>query len=103
MITIHGIFGMPVDDAAVAAALPMAETAVRAIAALQADAPFMTGGAISLADIALVPHLDALAVTPEGRPMVAAHPRLGAWLEAMRTRPSVLASRRAPDEVLAAA
>ena len=41
MITIHGIFGMPVDDAAVAAALPMAETAVRDIAALQADAPFI--------------------------------------------------------------
>ena len=94
--------GRPVDEAAIAAALPMAETTVRAVAALQAEAPFMTGQAISLADIALLPHLDALAITPEGRPMIEAQPRLFEWLGHMRKRPSVLASRRPPEDVLAA-
>jgi glutathione S-transferase len=95
--------GVPVDEAAVVAALPMAETALKAIAALHNGGRFMTGDTLTLADIALLPHIDALVKTPEGHDMLPTYPKLGAWLDTMRARPSVPASNLPPEKVLAAA
>ena len=94
--------GLAPDEQAVADGVPRAEVAVRAIADLQAGNRFLAGDALSLADIAVVPHLDALAVTPEGAPIMAAHPALMAWLTEMRTRPSVKRAAVAPEKLLAA-
>jgi glutathione S-transferase len=94
--------GVPVDEDAVRAAIPDAETCARALAALLGDRPFFAGGTFSLADIALLPHIDALNITPEGKPILAAYPALLAWLNAMRGRASVQASSRPPEQVLAA-
>ena len=93
--------GVPVNDAAVAAATPDAVVAVRALASLQAG-PFLTGETISLADAAVLPHLDMLSRTPEGGPILAAHGALSSWLAMMRERPSVENSRQPPELVLAA-
>jgi glutathione S-transferase len=94
--------GMAPDEQAVANGVPRAEVAVRAIAALQGGNRFLAGDALSLADIAVVPHLDALAMTPEGAPIMAAHPALMAWLTEMRARPSVKRAAVAPEKLLAA-
>jgi glutathione S-transferase len=49
-----------------------------------------------------LPHLDPLSITPEGAPLLAAHPALNGWLQRMRARPSMQASQVAPEQVLAA-
>lgn len=95
--------GRPVDEEAVAAGIPEAGTALHAVSPLLADNVFMAGDAISLADCAILPHLDALSMTPEGAPILARHENLTAWLARMRGRPSVAASARAPEKVLAPA
>lgn len=95
--------GVPVDEAAVAGALPNARTVLRVIDTLRGGADFLTGDTISLADVAVLPHVDFLERTPEGRELLALHPGLVAWLARMAVRPSVIASARSPEKVLAAA
>ncbi|EJL34147.1 glutathione S-transferase [Caulobacter sp. AP07] len=93
-ITFHRVvaprFGLPVDEAAVAQAIPGARTCVGEIARLLGDAPFLTGQALSLADLMLAPHLAWLAVTDEGRQMLGPHPALAAWIDRMNARPSMI-------------
>jgi glutathione S-transferase len=94
--------GRPVDEQAVADAVPHAETALAAIAALQGDNDYLTGDSFTLADIATLVHLDWLARTPEGEKLYAPHKGLLAWLERVRPRESVQHSNKPPEQVLAA-
>jgi glutathione S-transferase len=93
--------GLTPDEQAVTEGVPHAEIAVRAIAVLQSG-NFLAGDALSLADIAIVPHLDALARTPEGAPIMETQPALMAWLADMRGRPSVKRAAVPPEKLLAA-
>jgi glutathione S-transferase len=95
--------GRPVDDAAVAAGVPHAETALHALDTLWTDGDFLAGDALSLADIALLPHLDALRLTAEGGAIMARTPRLLAWLDRMGARRSVQDSLIPPEKLLQAA
>lgn len=81
-------FGLPVDEAAVAAATPAARTCLRALEDILGDKPYFTGDAVSLADLAAVAHLDMAPATPEGAELIAGSPLL-AWLDRMAERPSV--------------
>ena len=82
------VFGMPVDEAAVAEAVPLARTCVAALEVLLADQPYFAGDRVSLGDLFAVAHLDLLPQTPEGADILAGSPLLG-WLERMAERPSV--------------
>jgi len=82
------IFGLPVDEAAVAAALPQARVCIRALEEILDDKPYFAGDAVSLADLMAVAHLDLLPQSPEGANIMAGSPLL-AWLERMAARPSV--------------
>ena len=82
------IFGMPVDEAAVAAAVPQAKVCVAALEDLLADKPYFAGDRVSLADLMAVSHLDLLPRSPEGGEIMAGSPLL-AWLDRMAERPSV--------------
>jgi glutathione S-transferase len=82
------MFGFPVDEAAVAAALPQARTCVKALEDLLGPNPFFGGATPSLADILAAPHLDFAAMAPEGADLLAGSPLL-AWLERMNARPSL--------------
>ena len=84
---IRPMFDMPVDEAEVARALPMAQTCVAALGDILGDKPYFTGEAISLADLAAFCHLDFAVLSPEGREMLAGTPLL-AWLERMGARPA---------------
>lgn len=81
-------FGMPVDEAAVAAALPLARTCVQALEDILAAKPYFAGEAVSLADLFAYGHFEFFAQTPEGADMLAGSPLLG-WMERMSGRPSV--------------
>ena len=82
------IFGMPVDEAAVAEAVEPAKVCVAALEDILADKPYFAGDEVSLADLTAVAHLDFLAATPEGADIMAGSPLL-AWLDRMAERPSV--------------
>jgi len=85
------MIGRPVDEAAVAKAVPGATTCVRALEHLLGNQPFMAGDSISLADLMLIPHLELFPTTPEGAAIMNNSPLLG-WIDRMRARPSVQAT-----------
>jgi glutathione S-transferase len=95
--------GLPVKEEAVAAAVAPARRAVTAISKLHAGGAFLTGDGVTLADIAVLPHLDLLNRTPEGGGILADFPVLTDWIATMNARPSVRASGKSPDKVLNAA
>lgn len=80
------------DRARVEAGLARSEAVLGELERL-GDGPFLAGTALSLADLHAAPMLAYIMVTEEGRSLVARHPRMTAWVEAMRTRPSVMATR----------
>jgi glutathione S-transferase len=81
-------FGMPVDEDAVAAALPMARTCIAALEDILGAQPYLAGEAVTLADLFAYGHFEFLAGTPEGGDLLAGSPLLG-WMERMAERPSV--------------
>lgn len=85
-------FGLPVDEAAIAAALPDAKVAVDEIARLLGQDSYMAGDAVSLADIHLICHLCFLPLFTEGQELLAPHPNLAAWIARMEARQSVQAT-----------
>ena len=85
-------FGMPVDEAAIAAAVPGAKVCVAEVARLMGEGRYLAGEAVSLADLMLAPHLCWLPESAEGREILAPYPTLGAWIDRMNGRPSMLAT-----------
>jgi glutathione S-transferase len=85
-------FGLPVDEAAIAAALPEARIAVDEIARLLGSDDYVAGDAPSLADIHLICHLDFLPHYPEGRELLAPHINLAGWIGRMEQRLSLQAT-----------
>lgn len=85
-------FGIPVDDAAVVAAIPTAQEAVDELARLLGDQDYMAGPALSLADLMLIPHLAFMPEFSEGAEMIAPHANLAAWIERVKARPSMAAT-----------
>ena len=81
-------FGLPVDEAAVAAALPRARLCLSEIARLMGDRQFLAAERISLADLMVIPLLAYFARQPEGEAAIAEHPNLRAWLTRMEGRQS---------------
>ncbi|MBW8816120.1 MAG: glutathione S-transferase family protein [Caulobacterales bacterium] len=82
------IFQMPVNEAAVAAAVPLARTCLRALEDILGRNRYFAGDQLSLADLAAVCHLDLVQQSPEGAELIAGSPLL-AWLDRMAERPSV--------------
>lgn len=82
------MIGRPVDEGAVAAAVPLARTSVQALEEVLGSNRYFAGDELSLADLAAVAHLDMAPATPEGADMLAGSPLLG-WLERMSDRASV--------------
>ena len=82
-------FGVPVDEAKIQACIPRAKIVVDEIARLMGDQPYLTGPAVTIADLMLIPHLTYLAETSEGEAMLAPHAGLRAWIKRMDERPSL--------------
>jgi glutathione S-transferase len=84
--------GLPVDEDAIAKAIPNARTCVAEISRLAEGRRWLAGDAISLADLLLAPQLSAFALTPEGETILMAHGTLTGWLACMEARPSMRAT-----------
>jgi glutathione S-transferase len=85
-------FGMPVDEAKIAAAVPDAIPAVAEVARLLGDGEFLTGDTLTLADLHAIPQLSFLPHFAEGRDLLAPHANLAAWIARMESRPSMAAT-----------
>ena len=81
------LLGLPTDEAAIAEAMPMAQTCFAELDRLLGDQDYLTGRQFSLADVMLGSQLDLLSETPEGAQLIAGT-RLAPWLDRVRERPS---------------
>jgi glutathione S-transferase len=86
--------GRAADEAKIAAALPLAESCLRAIDALaDPDGPSLAGGNVSLADLHAAPMFAYFCTATEGAELLSSQPHLARWWECMRNRPSMTATR----------
>jgi glutathione S-transferase len=91
------LLGLPTDETAVAAAVPLGRTCIAELDRLLGDNSFLAGDTLSIADLVLAPQLDLFDMTPEGADLLRGT-RLLAWLTRMRERPSMIATQ--PPEAL---
>jgi glutathione S-transferase len=80
--------GLPVDEAAIAAAVPRARLCLAEFARLLGEQPFMAGDRVSLADLMVAPLLYYFARVPEGEGPLGEHPSLVSWLRRIEERQS---------------
>jgi glutathione S-transferase len=81
------------DEACIAAALPRAETCLRALADIGGAGPWLAGPMLTLADLHAAPMFVYFRMAPEGAAAIARHPRIARWVDAMMARPSLAATR----------
>jgi glutathione S-transferase len=84
---VRPLFGMPVVEAEVAAALPLAETCIKTLAEFLGRAAYFGGDNVSLADLMTFAHLDFFAQCSEGVTLMQGTP-LPEWLARMNGRDS---------------
>jgi glutathione S-transferase len=82
------MIGLPIDEARIAASIPLAKVCVAALARLLGDKPFLAGDTLSIADLLAGPHLSFFARTLESRAILEPHNELSAWIARMNARPS---------------
>ena len=85
-------FNMPVDEEAVAKAIPEARNCIAELGRLLDGQRWIAGEALSLADLLLAPHLSMFALAPEGKQILWHHGNLADWLERIEARPSMQAT-----------
>ncbi len=86
------LLGLAPDEAAIAAAMPRAQTVFAELDRLLGDQPHFAGDALTLADVLLAPQLDFMRATPEWAPLAVGRENLQAWLDRMNARPSMQAT-----------
>jgi glutathione S-transferase len=87
------MMGKPADEGAIAAAMPQAETCIKALEQLIDGNRYLAGDRLSLADLLLIPVYDYVSQTPEGQKLLAGAPNLKRWWDSARSRPSVEKTR----------
>jgi glutathione S-transferase len=87
--------GLPVDEAAVQAALPRARLCLAEFARLMGEAPYLAGERVTLADLMVLPLLSYFVRLPEGEAPIAEHPALRQWLRHMENRQSFAVTKPA--------
>ena len=90
-------FGLPVDEAAITAALPRARLCVAEISRLMGDDPYLAGERVSLADLMVIPLFYYFGRLPEGEAPLAGHPNIRPWMRRMEERQSFQVTK--PPEV----
>lgn len=90
----HRVAGFPLDRDTIERALPQVSRALGFLEAeLALDGAWQRAGGFTLADVFLYAVLRGLELTPQGQAGISQCDRLQAWLEACRTRPSIIATR----------
>jgi glutathione S-transferase len=95
------LMGKAPDEAAIAAAMPMAQTCIDELGRLLGGQFFLAGDRLSLADLMLAPQLDFFHATKEGKSLLNGT-ELAGWLARMNQRASMQRTQR-PANLRAAA
>ncbi|MCC7426372.1 MAG: glutathione S-transferase family protein [Alphaproteobacteria bacterium] len=82
------MFGGKPDEAKVAAAMPKAAQYLGILDRRLAEAPYLAGGAISVADLCLYPMAFLFRLQPEAGAMLAQTPALARWMSGIDARPA---------------
>jgi glutathione S-transferase len=85
--------GRVTDEARISAALARAEICLDALEVLMADASWLAGPALSLADVHAAPIFAYAVLAPEGAALLARHDGLRRWWGRMAGRSSMAATR----------
>jgi len=86
------LLGLPVDEAAIVAAIEPARHTLGEVSRLLGGQRFLAGDAVSLADCLMASHISFLRDYEEGRMLLSELPSLEAWIERMEARPSMKAT-----------
>ena len=89
-------FGLPVNEEAIAAALPRARLCVSEISRLMGEEPFLTGDRISLADLMVIPLFYFFGRVPEGVAPLSEHANIRPWMRRMEERQSFQVTKPSP-------
>jgi glutathione S-transferase len=81
-------FGLPVDEAAIAAALPRARLCVSEISRLMGEQTYLTGDRVTLADLMVIPLFYFFGRVPEGEAPLSEYPNIRPWMRRMEERQS---------------
>ncbi len=82
------LLGTTPDVTAIAEAMPRAHLAFEQVSHMLGDQDYLTGSALSLADLMIAPQLEFFSRTPEWHELTADRRNLLSWLERMEARPS---------------
>jgi len=98
------LLGLEPDLDAIAAAMPRADIVFAQVSRFLADQPFLTGEAISLADLLIGPQIEFFARTPEWAELTRGRPNIVGWHERLEARSSFRKTlwERLPDLLEAA-
>ena len=77
------------DEARIAAALPRARVCLLALERIMAGGPFLTGAALTLADLHVAPMFACFTQAHEAQLLLEAHPSLRSWWDIMAARASM--------------
>ncbi len=83
------LMGLTPDEAAIAAAMPLAQIVFGELARLLGNKPYLVSARVSIADLMVAPHMDFLAQTPEWAALTRDRSNLVEWLERMNERKSM--------------
>ena len=79
------------DEEIIAAGVPEAAKCLEILDDALADAPYLAGDSVTLADLFVLPALNYLAMTPEGGPLLENKGNVTAWMDRMMARDSAQA------------
>ena len=91
--------GIASDEGKIAAAMPRAEVSLSALDELMADAPWLAGQAITLADLHAAPIFAVFRLAPEGERLLGRHNRLAGWWDRVSVRQSFVRTQVPPRHI----
>lgn len=80
--------GGETDEQLIADSMPAVKQQLAVVDQAVSGGGYIAGGALSLADLMLLPAMFWLQQLPEGEQLLPGYPALGKWIEAMTARPS---------------
>jgi glutathione S-transferase len=83
------MMGGTADESIIEAAVPEVDKSMREFDRMLGDQEYLTGSALSLADLHLAPVFSYFVDTPESKGILESKPGLGAWWQRMAARESV--------------
>jgi glutathione S-transferase len=94
-VAVERLENNPLDESRIDGGLHVAETALKALAALKRPGDWLLGEQVTLADLHLAPVIGYFLKTEEGRGLLKAFPSIEDWWGKISARPSFATTEKA--------